>query len=139
MKRLILAASMLALAGCSQAEEADATDETAAAAPEEAAALALDGKPAAGMYKVTDAEGAVYMYEAKADGTYVSMKDGEVVQTGTWDQPSPDQFCSQADAKYISEEEDGERGCSTESYNDEGVWISTNEDGETVTVERVES
>lgn len=138
MKRLILAASVLALAGCSQAEEGDAMEEAAEAPAEEAVALALDGQPAAGMYRVTEADGTEYMYEAKEDGTYVSTVDGEVVRTGTWDQPSPDQFCSTPDEQYVEEGAAAERGCSTESYNEDGVWISTNEEGESVTVERVE-
>lgn len=139
MRKLIFAVSVLALAGCSQAEETDTMEaEEEVAVAEEAGPTAADGMPSPGMYKVTDGEGVVYMEEVKADGTYVTTKDGELYQTGRWEQPSPDQYCSAVDEAYIDEDDDGTMKCNTEQIGEDGVWTSVNDKGETATVERVE-
>ena len=138
MKKLLIVASALAITACSQAEEADTEDMAEATATEAAAPVAIDGMPTPGMYKVTDADGQVYMENVKADGTYETTKDGELFRTGRWEQPSPDQYCSAADEAYREEDDDGSMRCSTEQIGDDGVWTSVNEEGETVTVERAD-
>ncbi|QZD96056.1 hypothetical protein [Qipengyuania gelatinilytica] len=140
MRKLIIAASALALAGCSQADDTDTVEtEDEVAVVEEAGPTAADGMPSPGMYKVTDGEGVVYMEEVKPDGTYVTTKDGELYQTGRWEQPSPDKYCSAVDEAYIDEDDDGTMKCNTEQIGEDGVWTSVNEKGETATVERVDS
>ena len=139
MRIFLIAASALAITACSQAEEADPADTTEPAAAEVSGPVAIDGNPSAGMYRVTTEEGEVYMEDAKPDGTYVTTKDGEVVETGTWEQPSPDQWCSQVDEEYIDEEEDGTRKCNTEQIDENGVWTSVNSEGKTAVIERADS
>lgn len=132
MKRLIMVGVAAALAGCSQSETAPAPEVTTEAAVAEP--TAADGKPSAGMYKVTTSEGVVFMEDVKADGTYVQTdKDGKVVETGKWVQKSPTEYCSTKD------EEGAVETCNVEGIDAAGVWTSTNAEGKTATVERVES
>lgn len=133
MKRLIIAAAVVALAGCNSeapAPEATATAEatTAAAAP-----MAADGKPTPGNFKITTADGKVVMEEVKADGTYVDTVDGKVVETGRWVQKSPTEYC------YTKDGEGAKEVCNTEGVDAKGVWTSTNSEGKTATVERIET
>ena len=133
MKRLIIAAAVVALAGCKSeapAPEATATAEatTAAATP-----MAADGKPTPGNFKITTADGKIVMEEVKADGTYVDTIDGKVVETGKWVQKSPTEYC------YTKDGEGATEVCNTEGVDAKGVWTSTNPEGKTATVERVEA
>ncbi len=131
MKRLIVAAAVVALAGCNQSEPAPAPEATTAAVAEP---MAADGKPTAGKYKITTADGKTMMEEVKADGTYVDTDaDGKVVETGTWVQKSPTQYC------YTKAEEGATEVCNTEGVDANGVWTSTNPEGKSATVERVEA
>lgn len=138
MKKLICMASALALAACSQPEETEA-EPVETPVVEEVGPTAADGNPSAGMYRVTTEAGDVYMEEVKPDGTYVTTKDGEVTETGSWNQPSPDQYCTTVDAEYVEEGDDGSEKCNTEQIGEDGVWTSVNGKGETAIVERVES
>lgn len=138
MKRLMIVASLAVLGACSQAEEADPVAEvTETAAPEPVQAMAADGQPAPGFYTVTTSEGEVFNEEVKADGTYV-QKDatGKVVETGRWEQKSPEQYCYTVDEAYREEGDTGEQKCNTEGIREDGVWFSTSPDGKTATVER---
>ena len=134
MKRIVVIAAIAALAACSK--PAEAPEAPAAAPAAEAAAapavttVAADGKPSNGMFKVTTDKG-VFMEEDKADGTYVTTKDGKVTETGKWVQKSPSEFCTTEDKKDAKEE------CGTEQIDDKGVWTSKNAKGEVATVERV--
>lgn len=146
MKHVFGLAAVALLAACSPTdEEADATaaDEAAAgdaSSAETATALAADGQPAQGNYKITLADGTVFMEELKPDGTYVQTNAaGEVVETGTWVQKTPEEFCYTADADYVDEDTPADEQCNTEGIDDAGVWTSTNAEGESVTVERVTS
>lgn len=140
MKRLILAASVLAIAACSQADEADTVEATEEAAPEAVSPVAADGAATAGNYRITTSEGEVYIENVMADGTYTTTNEaGEVVETGTWTQPSSDRYCTTVDEQYRDEGDDGSEKCNTESVDADGVWTSTNSEGRTATVERIES
>jgi hypothetical protein len=137
MRKIILIAAVAALAACSKSEPApEATD--AATAPEATPAaaaepLAADGKSSVGTFKVTTSDGTVVMEEVKADGTYVDTVDGKVVETGKWNQKSPEQYC------FTKDEEGATEKCNTEGVDAKGVWTSTNAEGKTSTVVRVES
>ena len=138
MKRIMLVAALAMVAACSRSEPAPEATEEVAAAPEAAAPLAADGQPTPGMYRVTTAEGEVFMEEVKADGTYVQTDaEGKVVETGRWVQKSPEQYCTVVDEQYRKEGDTGEEKCNTEGIGEDGVWTSTNREGKTATVERV--
>ncbi len=141
MKKLIVFASAAILAGCSQTADDETVAETPeTTAPEPAPMLAADGQPAPGMYKVTTEEGEVFTEEVKPDGTYVQTDaEGNVVETGLWEQKSPEQYCTIVDEEYREEGDTGEQKCNTEGIGADGVWTSTNADGKTAIVERVES
>jgi predicted small lipoprotein YifL len=134
MRNICVIAALLAVAGCSK--PAPAPDADTSAAPEQAAAatpenIAADGKPSVGKFKVTTSKGEVLIDEVKADGTYVTTKDGKVVETGKWEQKSRAQYC------YTKDEKDAKQECSDEKVEN-GVYTSKNAKGEVVTVERIE-
>jgi hypothetical protein len=132
MKRLFALPVILALAACSQSEPAPAPEETPEAAEvAQAEPLAADGLATPGMYKITAEDGTVFMENVKPDGTYEQTKDGEVVETGKWEQKDPATYC------YTKDEEGAQQICNTEAIGADGVWTSTNPDGRTSTVERV--
>lgn len=131
MKRIMLLAGVMTIAACSQSDTAAEPEATAEATEAAAAPVGADGGPASGSYKITTATGEVYMEEVKADGTFTSTgPDGET-KTGTWEQKTPELYCTTLD------EDGAEQKCHTETVGDDGVWTSTDPDGETVTVERV--
>ena len=131
MKRLIIVAALATLSACSREEAAapEATEEVAAAPAE---VMAADGKSPVGKYTITTAEGEVINEELKADGTYVDTKDGKAVETGKWVQKAPGTYC------YTKDEEGAKEVCNTEKVDDKGVWTSTNPEGKTATIKRVE-
>lgn len=142
MKKIMLVAALAALSACSEAETDTATEPATPATEEVAAApaqnLAADGQPAPGTYRITTADGTVFTEEVNPDGTYV-QKDaaGNVVETGRWEQKSPEQYCYVTDEQYRKEGDTGEQKCNTEGVGTDGRWTSTGPDGETATVERV--
>ena len=76
--------------------------------------------------------------ELKPDGTYIQTDaDGTVVETGRWVQKSPQDYCWTVDEQYREEDDTGAEKCNTEAVSADGVWTSTNADGETATVERM--
>lgn len=136
MKNLIAIGVLVSLAACSQPAPEPETEVTEAASTtaEPAEVMAADGKPAAGMYKVTTSEGEVFTENLKADGTYVQTdKDGKVVETGRWVQKSPTEYC------WTKDEEGAVEKCNVEGIDAAGVWTTTNSEGKTATVERIES
>lgn len=138
MKRLAFVAVLAALSACQQQEAAPAPDAAAAseAAPAAAASgpTAADGKPAAGLYEVTTSDGRVFREEVKPDGTYVQTDaDGKVVETGRWEQKSPNEYCTVADREGATQR------CNKEAIDGAGVWTSTDPEGKTATVKRIES
>jgi hypothetical protein len=134
MKKLMIFAALASVTACSKpapAPSEGATEATAATPAATAAAnIAADGKPSVGKFKVTSHDGKVYMEEDKADGTYVGMVDGKVVETGKWEQKDPGTFCFTKDAK------DAKQECNAEKV-EAGKWTTTNAKGEVSIVERV--
>lgn len=138
MRRIALTAAVAALAACSQAETAPETEATEEAAAPATEGLAADGQPAPGNYRVTLEDGTVFTEEVNADGTYVQKNEaGEVVETGRWEQKTPEQYCSIVDEQYRKEGDTGEQKCNTEGIGADGVWTSTGPEGKTAKVERV--
>ena len=139
MRKLVLVAALATLAACSKQDAAPVAEATEAAATEAAAAMpavatvAADGKPSTGTFKVTDADGKVFMEVVKADGTTTSTQDGKVVEIGKWEQKAPETYC------YTKDEKDAKQECSTEKVDEKGVWTSVNPKGKVVTVVRVAS
>lgn len=139
MRKLLLVASVLAIAGCSQSEEQAPAEPVETAAPAEPAApLAADGLPVPGKYKVTMSDGKVVTEELKSDGTYVATDEtGTVVETGTYNQTSAEEYCYTVDEQYREEGDTGEPHCNAEGIGEDGRWFSTSPDGKTAYVERV--
>ncbi|WP_324828169.1 hypothetical protein [Qipengyuania zhejiangensis] len=134
MRKFVIAAAVVALAACSQAEQEPVAEATETAAVETVALVAADGNPSTGTFKVIDAEGKFFTQEVREDGTYTNMTEGEADQTGTWEQKSPAVFCTTKD------EEGAEQECSDETIGDDGVWTSVDQKtGESHTIERVEA
>ncbi|MGN3973839.1 hypothetical protein [Tsuneonella sp. SYSU-LHT278] len=137
MKKFVAATALVALAACSQPApepEADAA-ATEAAAPEAMTnTLAADGKPSHGKFEVTMPDGQKIVANVKPDGTYeVTDASGTVVDTGTWEQKSPNQYC----------ETSSKEGSTQVCYNEEvvdGVYQSTDpKTGKVSTVVRLDS
>ncbi|WP_336985919.1 hypothetical protein [Altererythrobacter aquiaggeris] len=136
MKKFLLISAVAALAACSPAETTTEADTPVATAEPAAptATTAADGGPSTGTYKITRADGTVIMEEIRADGTWTGTSEGEEPTTGTWEQKSPELFCSTDD------EAGAVQKCYTESIDENGVWTSVDPDGgEVSTVERVEA
>lgn len=133
MKRLIVLASAATLAACSQAEaptEPAATEEVAEAGP-----MAIDGMPTVGKYKVTRPDGTVTMVDVRDDGTYsASSADGKDVESGIWNQKSPELYCETPDGEGAADK------CYEEYLDETGAYMSKDpETGVVSKVERVKS
>ena len=134
MQKIVLVAALATLAACSKpdaAPAADATEQAAVIAAAPTQTVAADGKPSSGTFKVTTADGKVYMEEDKPDGTYVETLDGKVTATGKWEQKSLELFCK------IKDEAEAKELCSTEKVDAKGIWTSLGPDGDIATVVRV--
>jgi len=132
MRKIALIAAFAAVSACSQADvepEAEATEEVAT---ETAEPVALDGKPSAGSYTVTAADGTSITQEVRADGTFLNTA-GEDTEGGTWEQKSPEVFCTTSDV------EGAEQQCSSEAMSEDAVWQSVDSDGNISVVERIEA
>lgn len=132
MKKIIAVAALAALSACSQkAEEAPAPTETAAAeTPADVpGGLAIDGKPNAGVFEVTHADGRKWTTTVTADGKSSMVLDGKTM-AGTWTSTGPGNYC---------ETMDGKTTCIKEEIVN-GVYTSTNEADpkDTSTIKRVE-
>ena len=132
MKTILAIAALVAVSACNK--PAPAPEAEASTAPEAtdatAANIAADGKSSVGKFKITSHDGKVYIEEDKADGTYVSMLDGKVSETGKWEQPNPNTFC------FTKDEKDAKQVCNEEKVEG-GVWTTRNAKGEVSTVERL--
>lgn len=134
MKKIIVVAGLVTLAACSKPE---ATEEAAPAeAATEAPAVtttAADGGPSTGTWEVTMADGTKITSQVKEDGTYeVKDAEGKVVETGKWEQKSPEQYCETPD------KEGAVQKCYEEHVDANGVYTSKDpETGNVSTVVRV--
>lgn len=134
MKKLVLVTALvLGLAACNNAsEDADtATDETAAPAEPEAAAMVSANGSEPGAFEVTAADGTVTQTELMADGKYADHgADGKVTASGSW---------SVVGGKTCFDPDGDEAAtCYTETAPDsEGNFTATPDEGEAVTVRRV--
>ncbi|HSG33730.1 MAG TPA: hypothetical protein VLA37_04285 [Sphingomonadaceae bacterium] len=80
MKKLILIAGVLAIAGC----QAEPVEEPVVEEPEPAAMVTANGSPA-GVYDATAPDGTVTTSTLNADGTYTDTDaSGAVIAEGTW-------------------------------------------------------
>ena len=55
--------------------------------------------------------------EVRPDGTYRNLRDGRIVETGTWTMPEPGLFCTASESGTP---------CDEESIAPDGTWISVN-------------
>ena len=122
MKKIVTTsvfAAIFTLGACSQAEEpAPVAAETVA--PEPVAMTVADGKPAAGTFEITQADGSVMTQVVNADGTYTNTAADGTTSAGTWTLESPNRWCDKAaDA--------AEAVCFNETVGADGVWTSVNE------------
>jgi hypothetical protein len=133
MKRIILIAALVTVSACSKPAPAPTPSQTTteASSTVPAQTLAADGKPSVGTYKVTTSDGKIVTEVASADGTYVDTIDGKVVETGKWEQKSPEQYC------YTKDEPGAKQKCNVERVDEKGVWTTKDPEGKIATVERV--
>lgn len=133
MKRFIAMGALASLAACSQPAPEPETDATEAVAADTVTTMAADGKPSTGKFEVTMTDGTKITANVKPDGTFeVTDADGAVIDSGKWEQKSPEQYCE------TSDKEGSKQVCYTEKMVD-GVYTSLNpETGETATVVRVD-
>ena len=103
-----------AATGCNQEPREDA-----AQAPAEPPVYpAADGGPATGRFEISSGDGgAVMVQEVRPDGTYRNLRDGRIVETGTWTMPEPGLFCTASESGTP---------CDEESIAPDGTWISVN-------------
>ncbi len=129
-KLLIGPAACLALLACAAEPEADGLPDAPAEAP---AATAADGGPSAGLYHVTDENGAVLIEELRPDGTYAFRdEDGTVIEEGTYEQTSSAELC------FTASPEGAPQMCYAEEIGEDGVWRSTDPvTGAVYVIERV--
>lgn len=130
MKKIVVLAALAGLSACSKPAQTPAAEATAApqAAASAAGPVAADGKSSVGTFKVTDADGKAHTEVVKADGTYESTWPDGKVETGTWEQKSPNIYCGT---------KAGEKQSCNEEKVENGVWTSKNPEGKTATVERI--
>ncbi|MCB2082986.1 MAG: hypothetical protein H6920_04205 [Sphingomonadaceae bacterium] len=129
MKKLILMAGCAALAACSGAKEDAAPEGDAAATTAEAPAE----DSMAGTYEATAADGTVITTTIDAEGNYVDTVDGKQTGSGTVAVAKNGQTCFNSSEAGAAPEcwTDGEKA-------EDGSWTATNDDGESVTVRKVE-
>lgn len=127
MKKLIVAASILILAACTQPAE-QSGEATAPPEAEAAAPTVANGSPP-GTYEATAADGSVMTTVINADGTYSdTAADGTLVAEGTW---------AVVDGKtcFTPTTEGQVPMCFAESAPaDDGSFIATPDSGDPVTV-----
>jgi len=135
MKKIILVAGIVTLAACSQPEATEDAAPTEEATEAAAATTAADGGPSFGIFEVTLADGTKIVDTLSEDGTYETKDaDGKVIETGKWEQKSPEEYCATPDA------EGAEQVCYEEHVDENGLYTSKNpKTGEVATVVRVEA
>lgn len=138
MKKTMLFIGVAALAACAETATEEAAEENGMAMEDEMAmeetsmATAPDGGPVAGTYEVTNADGESWTTTINADMTYSQTMNGEEVETGTMRMQDNMTACFDP-----AGEEEGE-SCSTSMVAEDGTWTASNDEGEEVTVVRVQ-
>lgn len=123
MKKFFLLAGVASLAACSQPAPEAVEEEPAV----EEVAVSDD----VGTYDVTDADGNSWQTVINADGTYANSTEGED-SNGSWRRDEEGKMC------FTSAAEGAEESCWTDSEpGEDGSWVATGPEGETVTVRRV--
>lgn len=127
MKKLIVAASIMVLAACTQ--PAEQNEEVAAPAETETAVPTVANGSPPGTYEATAADGSVVTTVINADGSYSdTAADGTLLAEGTW---------AVVDGKtcFTPTTEGQEPMCFTESAPaEDGSFIATPDSGDPVTV-----
>ena len=133
MRKILISASILALAACSQAEEpAPVEEEEVVEAP-----AAIDGGPLAGSYNTVDADGQSAIWELAEDGTFTLTAEGVDPVTGTYTNSSGedgDTFCADPDG-----DEAGKTCWAISVPGEDGSWTATADDGSVLTVNRADA
>jgi hypothetical protein len=126
MKKLALAAALsAALVACGDAAE-ESDEPVAPAATETAAAEGW-----AGTYEF-EVEGKTTTSVLMADGTYTDTVDGEVVESGTWEENAEGQVC------FDPPGEDTPVTCFTAGEpGEDGTFVATPDEGEPLTIRKV--
>lgn len=87
-------------------------------------------------WSANDGDGAVYTTFIDPDGGYRDFRDGQLWQTGSWDQPGSNRLCYRPD--NAGEDEDGRRCWTVRPPGEDGVMTAVDEDGREVVVRSVE-
>lgn len=115
--RLAAALALLltfAATGCNE----ELREDAAQAPAEQPVYPAADGGPATGRFEISSGDGgAVMVQEVRPDGTYRNLRDGQIVEAGTWTMPEPGLFCTVSESGT---------SCDEESIAPDGTWISVN-------------
>jgi hypothetical protein len=130
MRNLVLVAALsVTLAACGDAAE-EADDTAAVETP--AATEAVAAETSAGTYEF-EMDGVATVAVLNPDGTYTDTQDGEVIETGTWEDRDDGTAC------FDSEGGDDTVVCYTLSEAaEDGTQTATPDDGsETLTVRKV--
>lgn len=125
MKRLVLAAALTgALAACGNPAE-----ESGDPVPAATETVAADSW--AGTYEF-EIEGETTTAALMADGTYTDTVDGEVVESGTWEENAEGQVC------FDPAGEDTPVTCFTAGeVGEDGTFVATPDEGEPLTIRKV--
>lgn len=119
MKKFIAIAAIAALAACAEAEAPEVEPEVVAD---------METTAAEGLYEISIADGTVVgQTQLNADGTYTDMEEGKDPVSGTWEI---------VDGKtcFDPEGDDGATCFTDGDPAEDGSWVATGEDGESVTV-----
>ena len=130
---ILISASIIALAACSQAEAPAPVEEEAV----EAAPAAIDGGPLAGSYNTVDGDGQAAIWNLADDGTFTLSAEGVDPVTGTYTNTSGeggDTFCADP-----AGDDAGETCWAIGEPGEDGSWTATAEDGSVLTVTRADA
>jgi len=132
MRKILIAASILALAACSQAEAPEPVEEEVVEAP-----AAIDGGPLAGSYNSVDGDGQTAVWALAEDGTFTLSAEGVDPVSGTYTNTSGDEgdtFCADPEG------DDAAETCwAISTPAEDGSWTATAEDGTVLTVSRADA
>ena len=121
MRACIALASVALLAACGGGSDTAAPEE--AVVEEDSMAM----PDSAGTYTGTDAEGVEMAWMLSDDGTYEATSDGEVVETGTWED-------TMRGTCLTAEGGEGEECYNIQPGTEDGMVEVTGPDGETMTM-----